>query len=531
MSEPTPKRQVAQPANMRHGDGTLKNRRAEIRLGEDRHQVDLPITVEPFLSNGEDDAPATPRPAANGQRAQRRDTTAPSRSRLRSGATSEQQRREHRAVASGWPEDSSPLLPASTSGANVAPARSGRVTVHPPGTWQREPAKHVHGTRRLADSGGRVRLNPDEGGGAAAALQDDMQKMIAGQTEAIREIVNVYQMHLAGLAAPGRPIGTMLLLGPTGTGKTRVVEALAEALVGTPRAVLKIDCGEFQHSHELAKLVGSPPGYLGHRETHPLLSQEALTQYHTDRTKISFVLFDEIEKASDAVWNLLLGVLDKATLTLGDNRRVDFSDSIIFLTSNLGAKEMSSIMGPSLGFGSGPDSQGQACSNEIMGRVKRAAIEAARRKFTPEFINRLDKMIVFHPLGESELCRIVDIELGRLQDRILTDSAVGGFVLRTTERARGRLLRQGVDARYGARHLRRAIENLIVQPLACLVAGGKLRQGDLVEVDDDGGDRLVFNLVGQDLSLDAMSEAAGPGVAPLLRLAVALSDGGVSSMI
>ena len=185
--------------------------------------------------------------------------------------------------------------------------------------------------------------------------------MIAGQPEAIREIVNVYQMHLAGLAAPGRPIGTMLLLGPTGTGKTRIVEALAEALTGTPRAVLKIDCGEFQHSHELAKLVGSPPGYLGHRETHPLLSQEALTQYHTDQIKISFVLFDEIEKASDAVWNMLLGILDKATLTLGDNRRVDFSDTIIFSPAP-GAKEMSSIMSPSLGFGSGPELNRQVCS-------------------------------------------------------------------------------------------------------------------------------------------------------------------------
>ncbi len=153
------------------------------------------------------------------------------------------------------------------------------------------------------------------------------------------------------MTSPGRPIGNFLFLGPTGSGKTRLVEATAEALLGDMRAVIKIDCAEFQHSHEIAKLIGSPPGYLGHRETHPLLSQEVLNQHHTDKFKISFVLFDEIEKASDALWNLLLGILDKATLTLGDNRRVDFSRAMIFMTSNLGAAEMNAIMRPALGFG------------------------------------------------------------------------------------------------------------------------------------------------------------------------------------
>jgi ATP-dependent Clp protease ATP-binding subunit ClpA len=173
---------------------------------------------------------------------------------------------------------------------------------------------------------------------------------VVGQEEAIGQIVNIYQTYLAGMTDPGRPIGNFLFLGPTGTGKTRLVEGVAESLVGNVRSVLKIDCAEFQHSHEIAKLIGSPPGYLGHRETHPLLSQEVLNQYQTDKAKISFVLFDEIEKASDALWNLLLGVLDKATLTLGDNRRVDFSRAMIFMTSNLGAAEMGSILRPNLGF-------------------------------------------------------------------------------------------------------------------------------------------------------------------------------------
>ena len=194
-------------------------------------------------------------------------------------------------------------------------------------------------------------LDPAKTGSKADHLERSLSKLIVGQQEAIREIVSIYQMHLTGLNPPGRPIGNFLFLGPTGTGKTRIVEAVAESLVGSARAVVKVDCGEFQHSHEIAKLIGSPPGYLGHRETHPLLSQETLNQHHTASTQMSFVLFDEIEKASDSLWNLLLGILDKATLTLGDNRRVDFCRALVFMTSNLGAAEMGSILNPRLGLG------------------------------------------------------------------------------------------------------------------------------------------------------------------------------------
>src|SRR6476620_2456691 len=196
-------------------------------------------------------------------------------------------------------------------------------------------------------------LDPTLTGRDAEDLESSLRRKIVGQDEAIEQIVNIYQTYLAGMISPGRPIGNFLFLGPTGSGKTRLVEAAAETLAGDGRAVIKIDCAEFQHSHEIAKLIGSPPGYLGHRETHPLLSQEVLNQYHTDKMKLSFVLFDEIEKASDALWNLLLGVLDKATLTLGDNRRVDFSRALIFMTSNLGAAEVGSILRPNLGFAAG----------------------------------------------------------------------------------------------------------------------------------------------------------------------------------
>src|SRR2546422_2271479 len=159
---------------------------------------------------------------------------------------------------------------------------------------------------------------------------------IVGQEEGVRALVDLYQVFCVGMCPQGRPVGSLLFLGPTGAGKTHIVEAAAEILFGDPRAVIKVDCAEFQHSHEIAKLIGSPPGYLGHRETHPLITQEALAQYHTERLKLSFLLFDEIEKASDALWQLLLGILDKATLTLGDNRRVVLSQTMIFVPWKLG---------------------------------------------------------------------------------------------------------------------------------------------------------------------------------------------------
>ena len=225
------------------------------------------------------------------------------------------------------------------------------------------------------------------------------------------------------MSSPGRPIGNLLFLGPTGSGKTRLVEATAESLVGDPRAVIKIDCAEFQHSHEIAKLIGSPPGYLGHRETHPLLSQEVLNQYHTDKIQLSFVLFDEIEKASDALWNLLLGILDKATLTLGDNRRVDFSRALIFMTSNLGAAEMGSILRPNLGFAAG-DMRPQSRRGHRR-RIGKRQGDASRyrsgaAKVFARIYQSLDKTVVFHPLGAAELRKILTIELNVVQQRSLT---------------------------------------------------------------------------------------------------------------
>jgi ATP-dependent Clp protease ATP-binding subunit ClpB len=327
-------------------------------------------------------------------------------------------------------------------------------------------------------------LDATRTGAEAEDLANKLRSRVVGQDEAIQHIVRTYQAHLAGLSPVGRPIGNFLFLGPTGSGKTRLVEATGECLLGDRRAVIKIDCAEFQHSHEIAKLIGSPPGYLGHRETHPALSQEVLNRHHTETLKLSVVLFDEIEKASDALWNLLLGILDKATLRLGDNSRVDFSQSMIFMTSNLGAAEMNSMLRPRLGFASTstePEEVG-VIDQKLSDRMSRTGLEAARRRFNPEFINRIDKTVVFHPLGASELRSVLELELAEVQQRLEQSQADNRFQLNVTGSAREFLLVEGTDVRYGARPLKRAIERLLVQPFSNLIATGQVRNGDSIRV-------------------------------------------------
>lgn len=322
-------------------------------------------------------------------------------------------------------------------------------------------------------------------------FENKLRAKIVGQEAGIEALVELYhQVFCAGLNAPNRPIGTLLFLGPTGTGKTRLVEAAAEILFGDSRAVVKVDCAEYQHSHEISKLIGSPPGYLGHRETHPLITQDALKQFHTDidKLKLSFLLFDEIEKASDALWQLLLGILDKATLTLGDNRRVDFSQTLIFLTSNLGGRAITDLMSDGFGFVRAPDKP----TAKLDEQVKATAVEAARRRFPPEFMNRLDKIVVFGPLHYQQLMEFLEIELDYLQDRVL-QTVKGQFVFRVTRPAKYFLLQEGMDKRYGARHLKRALERNLVHPLANLLATKQVNPGDRLCIDWDGRvGRLVF---------------------------------------
>ena len=350
----------------------------------------------------------------------------------------------------------------------------------------------------------RQRLDTTVPSAAAAELRQKLESRVVGQPAAINKVVAAFQTFTAGLSPAGRPICNLLFLGPTGTGKTRVVEATADALFGSPRAFIKIDCAEFQHSHEIAKLIGSPPGYLGHRETHPLLSQEAVNRYQTESEKFSLVLFDEIEKASDALWNLLLGILDKGTLTLGDNRQVDFSRCFIFLTSNLGARQIESMLRPGFGFLGAAD---VAADGRWQGRVEVAATEAARRRFSPEFMNRIDHIVVFNALGERELRGILDIELNGLRRHILESSPQAPFVFSVTPPAKTFLLREGSDPRYGARDLKRSIERHVTQDLAGLVASGQIHSGDWIQIDlDREKDALCFYKEAEGLPLARMAE-------------------------
>jgi ATP-dependent Clp protease ATP-binding subunit ClpB len=320
---------------------------------------------------------------------------------------------------------------------------------------------------------------------ASSHFEDALRRRIIGQDEAVQALVRLYQVFRAGLNAPGRPIGNLLFLGPTGVGKTHVVEAAAEILFGSERDIIKVDCAEFQHSHEIAKLIGSPPGYAGHGclssawddETPPRITQVALANHPGER-KLSFLLFDEIEKASDALWQLLLGMLDKATLTLGDNRRVDLSQTIIFMTSNLGAVQITELMTGGMGF----VRPSEKSANHFDEKLEQAAIEAARRKFSPEFINRVDHLVVFHPLRREKLEEVLQIQLRKVQSRV-SFATNRPFLFRISEEARQFLLDEGSDQRYGARHLNRAVERFLIHPLATLLATDQLRSGDQLFID------------------------------------------------
>lgn len=352
----------------------------------------------------------------------------------------------------------------------------------------------------------------------AYAFEHELSARVVGQERALKALAQLYQVYQAGLNTPDRPIGTLLFLGPTGTGKTRSVEAAAEVLFGNPSAFIRVDCAEYQHPHEISKLIGAPPGYLGHRETPPLLSQENLDSYQTDRSKLTLVLFDEIEKASDSLWQLLLGVLDKATLTLGDNRRVDFSHAVVVMTSNLGAREMDRLTEEPFGFAGPIQQQPETIDNQYY----RVGLEAARRKFSPEFMNRLDKVIVFRRLTDDSMRQILELELQAVQRRILNLNQ-SRFIIRYTEHARQFLLARGTSARYGARELKRVIERYIVLPLSNLVATKQIGEGDILLTDlstDEEG--LVFlkrqkSAIVADTYQSRFDERTTPLVAGVLR--------------
>lgn len=339
----------------------------------------------------------------------------------------------------------------------------------------------------MATTGTKRVLDLQKRSDVSTALHSTFSKRIVGQPEAVNVLVDIVEKYQAGLAIPTRPAGNALFLGPTGSGKTYTVESMVEALTGNPQKMLKFNCSEFQMDHEIAKLVGSPPGYLGHRETHPALTQEAINECQTDKFKLTVILFDEIEKASDTLWTLLLQILDKAELTLGDNRKVNFSQTIILFTSNLGVGEMNELYKGGIGIK----------PNEVkvdQYRLKDVAINAAKKKFSPEFINRIDRMVVFNTLTEEDVMKIMAIEIANIR---LTYIKAGHVEFRLAPGVRQTLFNEGYSKEYGARNVKRVLEKRISIPLSRLISSDQVTAGDVVMISEVGAPEFEYSLEGQ----------------------------------
>ena len=305
-----------------------------------------------------------------------------------------------------------------------------------------------------------------------------LAKRVVGQPAAMSGIVPYVRMHQAGLSPEGRPVGIFLLLGPSGTGKTKTVEALAEVLHGSDRNLLRVDCGEYQMEHEVAKLIGAPPGYLGHRETHPLLTQQKLNAVTSERSNLSIVLFDEIEKAATSLARLLLGVLDKASLRLGDNTSVNFEHSLIFLTSNLGAREMVSYLKPAFGFHAGE----ARSETEVCSKLQAIGMAAVRKKFSPEFVNRVDAVITYQPLSKAVIGEILQLQLLEMERHLHRRLGARAFDLHVSRAVRQFLIEKGTSEEFGARELKRTLFHYLLQPLAAMVAGDEIPAHSMVRV-------------------------------------------------
>jgi len=333
------------------------------------------------------------------------------------------------------------------------------------------------------------RLRPERLGDHVEAVRSQLRARVVGQDAAVDAVTEAFQIHSSGLASPDRPLGSFLFLGPTGTGKTNLVEAFAEVCFGDRKAMLKIDCAEFSHSHEISRLIGSPPGYLGHQETQPYLSAANLVRHQTEACPFTLVLFDEIEKANDSLWQLLLGILDKARLTLGNNKEVDLSSCFIFLTSNVGSRAVSDILSPPLGFA--PRATEPEAS--VHRRVEKAVLWRARRTFPPEFLNRIDHRIVFHRLRDAQLDAILRLELRKIEARLERRGIA--IAIDYSDRALERLLGEGTDLEHGARPLKRVLERRLVSPLARLLASRQLVGGEVIAVDwPEGAPDVEFAL-------------------------------------
>jgi ATP-dependent Clp protease ATP-binding subunit ClpA len=316
-----------------------------------------------------------------------------------------------------------------------------------------------------------------------------LSSKIVGQPSALKAIIPSIQLHRSGLAPEDRPVGVFLLLGPTGTGKTRTAEAIADVLHGDPHRMLRIDCGEFQGDHEVAKLIGAPPGYVGHAESKPRLTQGSLAEVTSPTSDLALLLLDEIEKAAPSMIQLLLGILDRAKLRLGDGHEVDFSSTLILLTSNLGAREMLDEIRPGMGFDT---SQGRR-PQEVREGLERIGVQAVKKYFSPEFLNRVDAIVTYRPLDVASIVAIFDQHVVELQEHVHSRLGDRSFDIEITPAARFFMIDKGTSLEYGARELKRVIHRNLTQPLAARVANGEIPPESrvFVELSEDGASLLL----------------------------------------
>lgn len=343
--------------------------------------------------------------------------------------------------------------------------------------------------------GSEIVLDPKQFSAEVGALSDRLNAKVLGQERAVRQIVKSYVMCQSGLNREGRPLGVFLFLGPTGVGKTEVVRVFADTILGGRDKLTRIDCTEFQEGHEVAKLMGSPPGYLGYKDT-PRLAQKEIDKHQSKTQRVNIILFDEIEKADDRLFSAILSVLGDGRLTLGDGSSTDFTNSYIFLTSNLGSREMKKLLkGTKMGFGG--DEITTSMDEQIYGQSKKAAEKA----FSPEFLNRVDRLIVFRPLSESALRQILKKELQELRWRLWRipwkDYKFGTGMpvperndmdFKLTPDAENFLLKEGTSEVYGARELNRVIDRYLTFPMAALMSSKQFVLGDRMVVDYKDGE-------------------------------------------
>jgi len=287
-------------------------------------------------------------------------------------------------------------------------------------------------------------------------MEERLRQRVVGQDEALASVANAIRRSRSGLSDPHRPIGSFLFLGPTGVGKTELARALAEFLFDDERAIIRLDMSEYMEKHSVARMIGAPPGYVGYEEGGQLTEQVRRRPY-------SVVLLDEIEKAHPDVFNVLLQVLEDGRLTDGKGRTVDFRNTVIIMTSNAGSSAIFEL------------------ADKDPKKAREEAMNALRELFRPEFLNRIDDIVLFKPLGKDQLERIVDMQLQHLM-KLLAEKKI---TLRLTSAAKTLLLREGYDPAYGARPMKRAIQKMIQDPLALKILDGEVKPGDNVMVDAD----------------------------------------------